>query len=477
MRRSNINEENKSMEKCIVIVGGGPGGYVAAIRAAQLGAKVHLVESESLGGTCLNVGCIPTKVLLHSADLYFAAKKGKRIGLVADNILLDWPTLMTHKANVVNRFVQGVKGLLKANKVTIHQGRASFLDDRTLKIDGQKTTTLSADVIVLAVGSVSTKILFPGCELKGVIDSTAALNLPKIPSSIVIIGGGVIGTEFAALFNTLGTKVTVVEMLPEILPPVDRQIAVKIRQELTRNGVDFKTDSKLLEVQQIKDNLLVKVESNGKQESIRAEYVMTAVGRRPNIENLGLETVGIEIERGKILVDNNFATNVPSIYAIGDCNGQIMLAHVASAQGIAAVEYAMGCTPSYNKNVIPYCIYTNPEVSGVGVTEEQAKDRGIQYKTGMFSLAGNSKSVIEGCDTGMIKIITDTKHGEILGAHMIGPRVTDLIAEISLAMTLESTVDELISTIHAHPTVSEGVCEAALSVQGDSIHWPPGLKV
>lgn len=465
------------MKKRIVIIGGGPGGYVAAIRAAQLGAEVHLVENGSLGGTCLNVGCIPTKALLHTAELFRTVKDSAGHGLAVDGLRIDWAALMKHKSSVVNRLVQGVGGLLKANKVAVHQGRAVLQDARTVKIEGGESVSLAADVIIMAVGSVTAKIPFPGFDLPGVIDSSDALSLQKVPSSLIIIGGGVIGTEFAALYSAVGTKVTVVEMLPQILPPVDGQIAAIVRKELNKQGVEILTAARLLEISRAKNGLEAKVAVNGEEKILEGEYVLVAVGRRPNTAGLGLEAVGVRIEKGAVAVDGHFETNVPGIYAIGDCNARIMLAHAASAQGIAAVEHAMRHPAAYNPKVIPYCIYTSPEAAGVGLTEEQARAQGLSYKVGLFPLAGNGKSMIEGCENGLAKIIADAKFGEILGAHIVGPRATDLIGEIAVAMSLEATVDELTTTIHAHPTVSEALSEAALSVNGTAIHWPPGVKI
>ncbi|EAX46425.1 dihydrolipoamide dehydrogenase [Thermosinus carboxydivorans Nor1] len=465
------------MNKRIVIIGGGPGGYVAAIRAAQLGAEVHLVEADRLGGTCLNVGCIPTKSLLHTAQLYREVQKGGLIGLKADNVRVDWPVLQSRKQATVTRLVKGVESLLKANKVTVHKGQAALKDARTVIVSGETEKEVAADIIVLATGSEPVKLNFPGAELPGVIDSTAALSLPSVPTSLVIVGGGVVGIEFAALYSALGARVTVVELLPEILPPVDGEIAVKVRQELTRQGVTFLTGARLTEVRQGDGALTALVEAGGKVEEVTGEYVLVAVGRRPRTQGLGLEAVGVALDRGRITVDEHFVTTVPGIYAVGDCNGQIMLAHAASAQGIAAVEHALGHQAAYYPQTIPSCIYIQPEVAGVGLTEEEAKKQGIAYKTGLFPLSASGKAVIDGGMSGLVKVIAGEKYGEILGVHIFGPRATDLIGEAALAIRLEATVDELVTTIHGHPTISEALAEAALAVDGKAIHWPPGMKV
>ncbi|MBP1765273.1 MAG: dihydrolipoamide dehydrogenase [Firmicutes bacterium] len=463
--------------KKVIIMGGGPGGYVAAIRAAQLGAEVHLVESEKIGGTCLNVGCIPTKAVLHTAELYQAVTKGAGLGLLADNIRVDWPMVMRRKQQVVRRLVGGVDGLLKANKVTVHKGKGVLLDPHTVEVQGAETEKISGDIILLATGSESVKLNFPGADFPAVIDSAAALSLDKVPKSMMIVGGGVIGVEFAAMFSAFGAKVTVVEMLPQILPPIDGEIAGLVRKELTQLGVQFFTDARLTEVAAQDGELCAKVVIDGVTQALPGEFVLVAVGRRARTAGIGLETVGIATERGKIKVDANFMTNVPGVYAVGDCNGIMMLAHAASAQGIAAVEHALGHEAVYAANTIPSCIYTSPEVGGVGMTEEQAKAAGMEYHVGRFPLAGNGKAMIECGGTGMVKIIAGAQYGEILGVHIFGPRATDMIAEAALAIRMEATVNEIISTIHAHPTVSEAMGEAALAVTGQAIHWPPGLKL
>lgn len=462
------------MSKRLIIVGGGPGGYVAAIRGAQMGAQVHLVESGSLGGTCLNVGCIPTKVILHTAELYETVRAGAGAGLIVENVRVDWKSVMTRKLSVVRQLVSGIEGLLKANKVTVHQGKGTLLNAGTVSLStGEK---LNGDAIILATGSEPAKLNFPGADLPGVIDSTAALSLEKIPESMIIVGGGVIGIEFAAAYSAFGSKVTVVEMLPEILPPVDGEIAAQVKQEMLQRGIRFMNKAQLKEVVK-KDGLLcARVLLGEKIEELSADLVLIAVGRRARTENVGLEQIGIKTERGKIKVDNNFRTNVENIYAVGDCNGKMMLAHAASAQGLAAVEHTMGFAGIYNGHTVPSCIYTQPEISGVGLTEEQVKAKGVAYKVGRFPLAGNGKAIIECGGKGMIKIIAGAKYGEILGVHMFGPRVTDMIAEAALAIRLEATVEEIVSTVHAHPTISEAVDEAALAADGMSIHWPPPTK-
>ena len=462
-----------SMTKRIIVVGGGPGGYVAAIRAAQLGAQVQLVERESVGGVCLNVGCIPTKAMLHAAETYQSVLHGKSVGVITENAKVDWPGVIKYKGSVVNRLVKGVEGLLKANGVTVHRGNAVLKSPSSVDVNG---STLEADTIILATGSAPARPNFPGSQFPGVIDSTAALSLDRIPESMIILGGGVIGVEFASMYRDFGCKVTIVEMLPRILPGIDSEIVERLHKELTRKGIEIHTGARLTEVKQNGSQLSLSVETHGKRAELVSEKLLVAVGRRACINGMGLEAVGVTVENGRIRVDEHFVTSIPGIYAIGDCSSPIMLAHVASAQGVAAVEHALGHHPVYIGHVIPACIYVNPEIATVGLTEEQAREKGLRFKTGVFELAGNGKSIIESDGVGFIKIIAGSKHGEILGVHIWGPRATDLIAEAALAIRLEATVDELISTIHAHPTVGEAMPEAALAVDELAIHWPPRKK-
>ncbi len=460
------------MTKKIVVIGGGPGGYVAAIRAAQLGAETHLVEKENLGGTCLNVGCIPTKALLHTAELYHAVKHGDRIGLVGDSVQIDWKALMNRKNSVVRRLVGGVAGLLKANGVTVHKGCGELTGPGEVRVHGDKAIILSADAVIVSTGSVPVKLKFPGADLPGVVDSTGVLSLEKLPASIAIIGGGVIGVEFAALYAALGSKVTVVELLPEILPGIDSELAANLKQSLTKTGVSFLNGAKLESVNQAATGRSAKVMLGVEAKEIAAEIVLVAVGRRSYIDGAGLEAAGVKLERGKVVVDDHYQTNLPGVYAIGDCNGITMLAHAASHQGIAAVEHALGHgAAGHGQPIVPACVYTHPELAAVGITEDKAKELGIAYKKGVFSLAGNGKAMIDEGEGGFVKILAGAKYGEILGVHMVGPRATEIIGEVTLAMRLEATVDELVSTIHAHPTVSESLSEAALAVFGQSIHW------
>ena len=461
------------MSKRIVIIGAGPGGYVAAIRAAQLGAEVHLVEKEALGGTCLNVGCIPTKAILHVAELYQNVLNGDALGIKVDNLRLDWPSVLRYQKSLVSRLVKGVEGLLKANKVSVHRGHARLRGPGAVEVDGQ---LLTADIIILAVGSDPIRLTCPGAELDGVIDSTAALSLATLPKSLVVVGGGVIGVEFASLFRSFGVEVTLVELLPKILPGLDDEIVNLVHKDLAGKGIRIITEAALEEVQALNSGLQARISSRSGPQEIPVEKILVAVGRRPRLDDLNLAETGVVLDNGRIQVNGFFQTSLPQVYAIGDCSSRWMLAHVASAQGVAAVDHALGGQGEYFAHIIPACIYTNPEIASVGITEEQARQQNLDIRVGRFQLGGNGKALIESKGQGIIKIISGAKYREILGVHIWGPRATDLIAEAALAMRLEATIDELITTIHAHPTIGEAMPEAALDTDGMAIHWPPGLR-
>ena len=454
------------MKKRIVIIGGGPGGYTAAIRAAQLGADVTLCEEGALGGTCLNIGCIPTKSLLHTSEFYHKLKTKSVAGIIAPTVSVDWREAQSHKAQVVAQLTGGVDLLLRRNGVRV-------LRERGLPLLGCRVETVSgileADAVILSSGSISASLNFPGSDLSEVLDSAAALSLTDIPKSVVIVGGGVIGVEFATLWGQLGVKVTILEMLPQILPSIDSDVAAFLRETLETANVRIHTSSELREVSKTSSGLAVSFSENGAFSSVPADFVLMAVGRKPNTSGLGLEELGVSMNKGAVETDAFFRTSVPGLYAVGDCNGQNMLAHAAAAQGIAAAEYIMCGSAHYDPKVIPSCVYSFPEIATVGMTEKQAQDLNIDYSSGVFPLSSNGKSLIDGVG-GFIKIITDRLLGEVLGVHIIGSRATEVIAEAVLCMKVEGTVEDLVNTIHAHPTVSEAIGEAAMSVFGKSIH-------
>lgn len=460
----------------VVVLGGGPGGYVCAIRAAQLGAEVTIIEKERMGGTCLNVGCIPTKVLLHTTEIYRTIKEeSKELGIKADSVDIDWAALQTRKKSIVNQLVDGVETLLKSNNIAKITGEGKFINDEEIKVtlSNGKKEVIKFDKAVIATGSEPTIIPLEGADLDGVITSSEALSLKEIPKSMCIIGGGVIGSEFASVYSALGTKVTIVEMLPEILPTMDEDIVGVLKRQLIESGVDIHTKTKVDNIKKHNDKLIVNTSSIDSKQSFVAEKILLAAGRRPVTKNLGLEDIGIKIDRGAILVDRRtMKTSVKNIYAIGDCNGGTLLAHVASAEGVVAAENIMGKVSKIDFNTTPYAVYTKPELAAVGITEKEAKNRGYEVRVGSFPLYANGKSLIMGESNGVVKFVVDAKTDEVLGIHMAGPRATDLIVEGALALRLEATSEEIITTIHAHPTVGEAFHEAAHAVHNLAIHLP-----
>ena len=463
-------------QKTIIVIGGGPGGYVAAIRASQLGAKVTLVEREHIGGTCLNIGCIPTKCLLHSAELVSQIKdQGAEIGVETDGVRVNFPQVIAHKNAVSKQLTGGVAGLLKANKVVKIDGEATFTGPKTLSVkksDGS-VEEMTADAIIVATGSVNSQPPIPGLkENPNCIDSTGALSLEKLPKSMVVIGGGVIGLELACAYAAFGTKITVVEALDHMLPMLDGDLTKIGVAHMKKMGMEFNLECPVqaVEASPVGAKVVCKNKA-GETVSFEAEKVLVAIGRRANTASLNLEAAGLNNDRGRIIVNDKMETSVPGVYAIGDCvMGYAQLAHTASAMGEVAAENICGVEAHYDEKTNPTCVYMEPEAASVGLTEEQCKAKGIDYKVGKFPLVANGKSLIINGGEGLVKIIADAKYEEVLGMHIIGPRATDLIAEGALALRLEATVDELISTIHSHPTVSESVRECALNVQKRAIH-------
>lgn len=438
----------------VAIIGGGPGGYTAAIRLAQLGKKCILIEKDQIGGTCLNRGCIPTKSLLHSAEIYRTVKEAGKYGVKADTPEFAYKKFSEKKDSVVSKLRQGVAYLEKKAGVEVVKGTASFKDAKTLLIGEEE---IIADNIIIATGSIPSTIPIPGIQTPGVIDSDAALSMTECPKSIVIIGGGVIGVEFATLYLSLDVKVTIIEMLPELLPPVDAEIAALMRRELTKNGVDIFVNAKVTSVE---PGIIVHFEHDGNK-SVQADTCIVAVGRKPVTDGLNLESAGVMMNRGFIEVDDHMRTNISGIYAIGDVTGKMQLAHVASAQGLVAAHNITGQDKTMRYDVIPSCVYSSPEIAGVGLTESQAKEKGHGINIGRFMPAANGRSLIMGETSGSVKIITDKGSGQILGCHMMAPRATDIIGELCAFMNAQGTIETLCDTVHAHPTVSEMIMEAA----------------
>ena len=463
-------------KKSVIVIGGGPGGYVAAIRAAQLGAEVTVVEKQYLGGTCLNVGCIPTKCLLHSAELVEQIKtQGKEIGVEVEGVKVNFPQVIAHKNAISKQLTSGVAGLLKLNKVKKVDGTAKFTGEKQLEVtkaDGSKET-MTADAIIVATGSVNAQPPIPGLkENPNCIDSTGALSLEKLPQTMVVIGGGVIGLELACAYAAFGTKITVVEAMDYMLPMLDGDLTKIGVAHMKKMGMDFHLECPVQSVESSPVGAkVVCKDKSGKTVSFEAEKVLVAIGRKANTAGLDLAAGKIDNDKGRILVNDKMETNVPGVYAIGDCVfGHAQLAHTASAMGEVASENICGLEAHYCEKTNPTCVYMEPEAASVGLTEEQCKAQGIAYKVGKFPMSANGKALILNGGEGLVKIIAGAEYGEILGMHIIGPRATDLIAEGALAIEGEMTLDEVIDTIHSHPTVTETMREAALNAEKRAIH-------
>ena len=464
--------------RTVLVIGGGPGGYVAAIRAAQLGAKVTLIEKEHLGGTCLNIGCIPTKCLLHSAELVEDIKnQGKDIGVKVTGVEVDFPQVIAHKNDISKKLTGGVRSLLKMNKVTVIDGKAAFTAPKKLsvkKADGSHEE-MTADAIIISTGSVNSTPPIPGLkENPNCIDSTGALSLKVLPKSMVVIGGGVIGLELACAYAAFGTKITVVEAMDHMLPMLDGDLTKIGVEHMKKMGMEFHLECPVQAVESSPVGAKVICKNKaGEAVSFEAEKVLVAIGRKANTAMLDLSAGKLDTNRGRIKVNDKMETSVPGVYAIGDCvMGYAQLAHTASAMGEVAAENICGHEAHYDESTNPTCVYIEPEAASVGLTEEQCKAKGIAYKVGKFPMSANGKALILNGGEGLVMLIAGAKYGEILGMHIIGPRATDLISEGALAIRLEATVDELISTIHSHPTVTETLREAALNVEKRAIHTP-----
>ncbi|MBN1382180.1 MAG: dihydrolipoyl dehydrogenase [Deltaproteobacteria bacterium] len=454
----------------ITVIGGGVGGYPAAIRAARMGADVTLIERDVLGGTCLNRGCIPTKALLQSASVIQTMKESQIFGITCKGYEVNFSAVMNRKNNVVSRLSGGVASLLNAKKIKIIKGTASFVDPQTVQISetGEK---IKSDKILIASGSQPGKIPVPGIDGPGVMDSTQVLEMKSLPKSAVIIGGGVIGVEFAQFLNAMGTSVTILEMLPNLIPTLDLEISVHLQKLIAKTGVNVITNAAVKGIADKDDANEVTYLLADKTGSVSAEKVILTVGRKPDFSFLNIDKVGIKHDGGAIVVNEFMETNISGIYAAGDVIGGIMLAHVASAEGEYAVKNAMGHKEVMSYRAIPSCIYTSPEVACVGLSEEEAK-RNHDIQIGRFPFRGNGKAFVLNDIEGMVKIIADRQYGQVLGVHILGPHATDMIAEAVLGMNMEMTVMDIANAVHPHPTVSEAIMEAAMTLSGGAIHMP-----
>ncbi len=462
------------MKYDLLIIGSGPGGYVAAIRASQLGMKVGVIEKDEIGGICLNWGCIPTKALLKSAQVLDYMKHSEEYGiLLKDEPIPDMKKVVERSRNVADGMSKGVQFLLKKNKIDQIEGFGKLKSAKEVEVslrDG-KIEIYTADHIILATGARSKELPSLKQDGKKIIGYREALTLDKIPESMLVVGSGAIGSEFAWFYHTMGTQVTLVEFLPNIVPLEDEEVSKQLGRSFKKAKMKIMTSSSVESVDTSGKLCKASVKTKNGVEEIEAEIVLSAVGISPNLEGIGLEDLGVELEAGKVKVDDYYQTNVPGIYAIGDIvNGQA-LAHVASAEGIICVEKISGKNPqALDYENIPACTYTSPEVASVGMTEAQAKEKGMDIKVGKFPFTASGKASAAGHRDGFVKLIFDAKYGELLGAHMIGANVTEMIAEIVVARKLETTGHEIIKSVHPHPTMSEAIMEAAAAAYDEVIH-------
>lgn len=458
----------------VVIIGGGPGGYVAAIRASQLGLKTAVVEKAKLGGTCLHAGCIPTKALLRSAEIYSNTKNAEEFGVIAPEVGLNFLKVQARKAETSDRLYKGVQHLMKKGNIDVYDGFGSLLNGNavSVKVENDEEVLLNTKNVILATGSIPRSL--PGLEIDGkyVMTSDEALQMEELPESIIIVGGGVIGMEWASLLHDFGTKVTVIEYADRILPTEDKEVSKEVQRLMKKKGIKIVTSAKVLpETIEKGEGVSVKAEVKGKENAYSADTLLVSVGRQPLTEGIGLENTSIELNRGFIVTNEYYVTNEPNVYAIGDVIGGLQLAHVASHEGIIAVEHIAGKNPTpLDPDTVSKGVYCSPEVASVGLTEDQAKEKGYEVKTGKFAFRAIGKALVIGEADGFVKFVVDADTKKLLGAHMVGPHATDLITEAALAKVLNATSMDIAHMIHPHPTLTEAIGEAALAVDGLQIH-------
>jgi len=455
----------------VIVLGSGPGGYPAAIRASQLGKKVAIVERESLGGICLNWGCIPTKALLKSAQVYEYAKHAMNYGINVENPSTNFGGIITRSRGVADKMSKGIQFLMKKNKIDVIMGTGKLIAATKLEVtaaDGSKQV-VEAKNIILATGGRTRELPSMPIDGKKIIGYREAMVLPQQPKSMIVCGSGAIGSEFAYFYNSIGTKVTIVEFMPRIVPVEDEDISKELEKQFKKQGMTIMTSSEVISVDTSGNGVKAKVKTKDGEVVLEADILLSAVGVVANIENVGLEALGIKTEKGKISVDANGQTNVPGIYAIGDCTPGQALAHVAAKEGINAAEHLSGHKPEpMDYNNIPGCTYCSPEIASVGYTEKAAKDAGYEVKVGKFPFMASGKASAAGATEGFVKVIYDAKYGEFLGCHMIGMNVTEMIAEAVVARKLETTAHEILNAVHPHPTMSEGMKEATAVAYGEA---------
>lgn len=462
------------MERDLLIIGGGPGGYEAAIRGAQLGAKVTLIEEDKLGGTCLNRGCIPTKALYKNAEVINSLKNLDEFGVKLSDYNLDMKKVQSRKNEVVNKLVSGIDQLLKGNGVEVIKGRASFKGNKIIEVATEKgTEELSAENIIIATGSSTSAVPVPGIDLPGVVTSDEILNFNEVPKSLAILGGGVVGIEFAGIFASLGTQVTIIEFLPKILYRLDDELSKKLSVYLKKQGIKIITSSALKEVQPSDEGLKLIVGNDKGATELVCDYMLSAAGRKPNVEGMNLELSNIEYDKKGIKVDSNYKTSSEGVYAIGDVIGGVMLAHVASEEGKVCVENIYGHNSKLNYDAIPSCAFTFPEAASVGMTEDEAKENNVEYIVGKSMFGANGKALSMGEGEGFVKVLAEKESHRIIGVHIMGPHASDIVHDGSLAIQNELTVESIKESVFAHPTLSEVFYEAICGCIGEAIHSIP----
>ena len=457
----------------VAVIGGGPGGYVAAIRAAQLGLKACVIERDALGGVCLNWGCIPSKALLKNAEILSYIHRADQFGLRFDNFSADYSVAVERSRQVVDRMTRGVGFLLRKNNVEHIAGTARLTSANSIDVvgaDGQ-SSQVSARNIIVATGARPRSIPPLPVDGQRIITSREAIVAEDVPASIAIVGGGAIGVEFAYVYRMYGSSVTIIELLPRLVPNEDEEISQQLERAFGRDGIELKTGAGVTAAQADASGVTLTIEKDGATETARFDKVLVAIGVQPNTEDLGLEALGVATDRGYITVDDQMATNVPGVYAVGDVTGKLALAHVASAQGVTAVESIAGEeTQPLDYSLMPRATYCHPQVASMGLTEAQAREQGYEVKIGRFNVQASGKAVAMGENDGLVKLVIDAKYGELLGGHMCGPEVTELLGELSMTKLLEGTTLELGWAVHAHPTIAEMVHEAALDAEGRVLH-------
>ena len=462
----------------LAVIGAGPGGYVAAIRAAQMGLKTVVIENQDVGGTCLNRGCIPTKALLHAAEVYHQAQNARELGLEIPETGYHMGRIHDRKLKIVLQLRGGVEQLLKSNKIDLLHGTATITAPHEISVMGSDNGQITADHILIATGSVPARPPIAGLDSPGVVTSDEVLEGDPIDyKSLVIIGGGVIGVEFATFYNRLGCEVTILEAMDRLLPTMDREISQNLGMILKKRGVNVQTGAMVQEITSKDGILCCRFRKGDQEESVQAQGVLVAIGRRPNTESLFGPGIEPQTERGRIVTNDDFSTSLENIWAIGDVTSRIQLAHLASAQGIAAVERIAGHSPSIDLSLVPSCIYTDPEIASVGLTADEAKAQGLSVKTGKFMMAANGKTLIEGKDRGFIKVVCDEETDVLLGAQLMCARATDLVSEFADAISNRLTAEQMRRVIRPHPTFTEAVTEALEDLEGQAIHAAPKRRL